>query len=144
VGASSDDTVDLLSRIDLFSGLSGRQLSRLAARAKEVHHEAGRVVTTEGNIGLGFHLILAGEATVSQGDTVRRRLGQGDYFGEISMIDGQRRSATVRAETPMRTLTVPHSTFEELVDQDPAFARGLLTVLCARLREAEKLALRPV
>jgi CRP-like cAMP-binding protein len=143
VGSSSTDTTGLLSRIDLFAGLSGRQLSRLATRAKEVHHEAGHVVTTEGNIGLGFHLILTGEATVSQGDTVRRRLGPGDYFGEISMIDGQRRSATVRAETPMRTLTVPHSTFEELVDQDPAFARGLLKVLCARLREAEKLAAHP-
>ena len=137
MAASPDDTAALLSRIDLFAGLSSRQLNRLAERAKEVQHEAGRTVTSEGNIGLGFHLILDGSAIVTQGDRVRRTLGPGDHFGEISMIDGQRRSATVTADTPMRTLTVPHSTFEELVDQDPAFARGLLKVLCARLREAE-------
>ena len=138
MATSATDTASLLSRIDLFAGLSGRQLGRLASRAKEVHHQAGRTVTSEGNIGLGFHLILDGQATVTQGSTVRRRLGPGDHFGEISMIDGRRRSATVTAETPMRTLTVPHSTFEELVDADPAFARGLLKVLCARLREAEE------
>ena len=138
MAASSDDNAALLARIDLFAGLSSRQLRRLAERAKEVQHPPGRSVTREGNIGLGFHLILDGEATVSQGESVRRRLGPGDHFGEISMIDGRRRSATVTADTPMRTLTVPHATFEELVDQDPAFARGLLKVLCARLREAEQ------
>ena len=94
-------------------------------------------MTTEGALGLGFHLILDGEATVSQGGTTLRKLGPGDYFGEISMIDGRRRSATVTAETPLRAAYVSHATFEELLDQDPGFARGLLKVLCARLREAE-------
>jgi CRP/FNR family cyclic AMP-dependent transcriptional regulator len=137
VTASSTDTRQMLARIDLFAGLSDRQLKRVLARAKEVNHEAGRNITTEGNVALGFHLILDGEVSVSQGGTVRRRLGTGDYFGEISMIDGQRRSATITTETPVRALTVSHATFEELLDQDPSFARGLLKVLCARLREAE-------
>jgi CRP/FNR family transcriptional regulator, cyclic AMP receptor protein len=132
------DVPALLARIDLFAGLSGRQLKQLAARAKEVRHESGHSVTSEGNVALGFHLILDGEATVTQGGALRRRLGPGDYFGEISMIDGQRRSATVTAATPLRALTVSHATFEELLDQDPGFARSLLTVLCARLREAEQ------
>ena len=136
--ADSADTADLLSRVDLFTGLSGRQLKRLAERSKEVRHDPGHDVTTEGALGLGFHLILDGEASVSQGGTERRRLGPGDYFGEISMIDGQRRSATVTAETPLRAAYVSHATFEELLDQDPAFARGLLKVLCSRLREAER------
>ena len=135
--ATTGETAQLLGTIDLFAGLSRRQLDRLASRAKEVTHAAGRSVTTEGNLALGFHLILDGRATVTQGGAVRRTLGPGDHFGEISMIDGKPRSATVTAETPMRTVTVTHATFEELVDQDPAFARGLLTVLCARLREAE-------
>jgi CRP-like cAMP-binding protein len=135
--AASSDTARLLGQVDLFAGLSGRQLDRLASRAKEVQHAPGRTVTTEGNVALGFHLILEGQATVTQGSAVRRSLGPGDHFGEISMIDGKPRSATVTADTAMRTLTVPHATFEELVDQDPAFARGLLKVLCARLREAE-------
>ena len=54
------------------------------------------------------------------------------------MIDGKRRSATVTAESPLRTVTVSHATFVELLDQEPGFARTLLTVLCARLREAEQ------
>lgn len=135
--ASSTDSTQQLARIDLFSGLSDRQLKRLRSRAKEVHHDAGRTITTEGNVALGFHLIIEGEVAVSQGGRLRRRLGPGDYFGEISMIDGHRRSATITTETPVRALTVSHATFEELLDQDPSFARGLLTVLCARLREAE-------
>ena len=134
---TASDISQMLSRVDLFAGLSGRQLKQLTARAKEVRHEAGQSVTSEGNVALGFHLILEGEASVTQRGTVRRRLGPGDHFGEISMIDGQRRSATVTAETPLRTITVSHATFGELLDQDPAFARTLLTVLCARLREAE-------
>jgi CRP/FNR family cyclic AMP-dependent transcriptional regulator len=135
--ADSADTADLLARVDLFTGLSGRQLKRLAERSKEVRHEPGHEVTSEGALGLGFHLILDGEASVSQNGTELRRLGPGDYFGEISMIDGKRRSATVTAETPLRAAYVSHATFEELLDQDPGFARGLLAVLCARLREAE-------
>lgn len=135
---ATPDIAQMLSRIDLFAGLSGRQLKQLTARAKEVHHEPGQSVTSEGNVALGFHLIVEGEALVTQGGVERRRLGPGDHFGEISMIDGQRRSATVTAETPLRTITVSHATFGELLDQDPGFARTLLTVLCARLREAER------
>jgi CRP/FNR family transcriptional regulator, cyclic AMP receptor protein len=134
---ATPDVAQMLSRIDLFAGLSGRQLKHLTGRAKEVHHDAGQSVTSEGNVALGFHLILDGDATVTQGGAVRRRLGPGDHFGEISMIDGQRRSATVTAETPLRTLSISHATFGELLDQDPGFARTLLAVLCARLREAE-------
>jgi CRP-like cAMP-binding protein len=135
---AESDVAGMLSRIDLFGGLSNRQLRHLAGRAKEVHHDPGQPVTSEGNLALGFHMILDGEATVTQGGATLRRLGPGDHFGEISMIDGKRRSATVTAETPLRTVTVTHATFVELLDQDPSFARTLLTVLCARLREAEQ------
>ena len=135
--ADSADTATLLSHVDLFAGLSGRQLKQLADLSKEVRHAPGHAVTTEGALGLGFHLILDGEASVSQSGAQLRRLGPGDYFSEISMIDGRRRSATVTAETPLRAAYVSHATFEELLDQDPGFARGLLKVLCARLREAE-------
>ena len=134
---AESDVAELLSRIDLFAGLSRRQLKQLAARANEVRHDAGHVVTTEGRPALAFHMILEGQVTVTQGGTVLRTLGPAEHFGEISLIDGQRRSATVTAETPLRTITVSHATFGELLDQDPSFARTLLAVLCARLREAE-------
>jgi len=132
------DVAELLSRIDLFAGLSRRQLRKLAADAREVRHGAGHVVTIEGRPGLGFHLILEGQVAVTQANSVRRTLGPGDYFGEISMIDGQGRSATVTTMAPMRAVAVSHAAFDRLLDDDPGFARGLLLVLCNRLREAEQ------
>ncbi len=61
----------------------------------------------------------------------------GEYFDKIAMIDGKPRSATVNAAEPMRTLAISHADFQELVKDEPEFARGLLLLLCARLREAE-------
>ncbi len=66
-----------------------------------------------------------------------RTLGPGDYFGEISMIDGRPRSATVTALEAMRLMAIPHQDFEAVVDADPEVARHLLKTLCARLCEAE-------
>jgi CRP-like cAMP-binding protein len=134
---TSQNTAELLSKIDLFSGLSGRQLKKVIGRARVVDHEAGREIAHEGLGGLAFHLVLSGEVAVSIGGTEVRRLHPGDYFGEISMIDGKPRSATVTVTEDTRTLAIPHQVFEELTGEEPEFARGLLKLLCARLRQAE-------
>jgi CRP-like cAMP-binding protein len=126
-----------LAGVDLFQGLSRGQLKRLAAAAKEVPQPAGKTVASEGQGGLAFHYIVEGSATVSKDGRELRRLGPGDYFGEISMIDGRPRSATVTAQEPMTVLAIPHQDFEAVIDEDPGFARQLLKTLCARLREAE-------
>ena len=73
----------------------------------------------------------------SRGGREVRRLGPGDYFGEISLIDGKPRSATVTAAGSLTTLAVPHLAFSEMLDENPAAARDVLIQLCARLREAE-------
>jgi CRP/FNR family transcriptional regulator, cyclic AMP receptor protein len=126
-----------MAGVDLFRDLSKSQLKRLALASKEVSHPPGKVVAAEGLGGLAFHFILEGSATVSKDGRELRTLGPGDYFGEISMIDGRPRSATVIAVDPMKALAVPHQDFEALVDDDPGFARHLLKTLCGRLREAE-------
>jgi CRP/FNR family cyclic AMP-dependent transcriptional regulator len=82
-------------------------------------------------------VILDGTATVSKAGVDKRTLGAGDHFGEISMIDSKRRSATVTATEPLTALAVPHLAFQSLLDDDPTCARETLMVLCARLREAE-------
>jgi CRP/FNR family cyclic AMP-dependent transcriptional regulator len=127
----------VLADVDLFRDLSRAQLKRLAFACREVSHPQGKAVATEGLGGLAFHLILEGSATVSKDGRELRTLGPGDYFGEISMIDGRPRSATVTAVEPLKVLAVPHQDFEAVVDEDPGFARQLLKTLCARLREAE-------
>ena len=126
-----------LAAVPLFAGLSKRQRSRMVDASRVVQHGAGREIATEDEGALALHVILEGAATVSKGGVERRTLGAGDYFGEISMIDGKRRSATVTAAEPLTTLAVPHLAFQSMLDDDPTMAREMLKVLCARLREAE-------
>jgi CRP/FNR family transcriptional regulator, cyclic AMP receptor protein len=128
---------DMLAEVDLFSGLSTRQMRKLVDRGRTVPHESGQQVAAEGLGSLAFHLVLDGRATVSVAGKEVRTLGSGDYFGEISMIDGKPRSATVTATEPMTTLAIPHQEFERLLADEPEFANALLKTLCARLREAE-------
>jgi CRP/FNR family transcriptional regulator, cyclic AMP receptor protein len=128
---------DMLAEVDLFSGLSRRQVRKLFDHGRKVPHESGKQVSSEGLGSLAFHLILDGAATVSVSGTAVRTLGSGDYFGEISMIDGKPRSATVTVTEPTTTLAIPHQDFERLLADEPDFARGLLMTLCARVREAE-------
>jgi CRP/FNR family cyclic AMP-dependent transcriptional regulator len=131
------DREAMIAGVDLFGGLSKGQLRQLAGTAKEVSHPPGKVVAAEGLGGLAFHLVLEGQATVSRDGRELRTLGPGDYFGEISMIDGRPRSATVTAGDSLRVLAIPHHEFDALLEQDADFARAILKTLCARLREAE-------
>jgi CRP-like cAMP-binding protein len=127
----------VIASVDLFRDLSKSQLRRLAEASIEVSHPPGKAVAREGRGGLAFHLIIEGSATVSKDGRVLRTHGPGDYFGEISMIDGLPRSATVTAIEPLKAVAIPHVDFEGVIDDDPEFARHLLKTLCARLREAE-------
>jgi CRP/FNR family transcriptional regulator, cyclic AMP receptor protein len=126
-----------LAAVPVFAGLSRRQVGKLVDASKETRHQAGHELAKEGEGALALHLITSGTAAVSVHGTSVRTLSQGDYFGEISLIDGKPRSATVSAETDLTTLAVPHHAFQKLLEDDPGFAAGLLKLVCARLREAE-------
>ncbi|HEU5454771.1 MAG TPA: cyclic nucleotide-binding domain-containing protein, partial [Nocardioides sp.] len=89
----------------------------------------GKRVAGEGELGYGFHRILSGRATVSRGSHKIRSLGVGDYFGEITMIDGKPRSATVTVDEEVRALAIDHGVFEALLDDQPEVARGMLKTL---------------
>jgi len=95
------------------------------------------VVAEERTPGGRFFLILDGEAKVTVGNRTRRVLRAGDYFGEISLIDGQPRSATIVAATPLRTLALAEWNFRSALLTNPGIARKLLVELCRRLRSAE-------
>jgi CRP/FNR family cyclic AMP-dependent transcriptional regulator len=126
-----------LAAVPIFAGLSRRQRSSLQHGSRIVQHPAGKEVSAEGQGALALHVVLEGTAMVTVGGHDKRTLSTGDYFGEISLIDGKPRSATVIATEPLTTLAVPYQVFQSVLDDDPTCARGLLTVLCARLREAE-------
>jgi CRP/FNR family cyclic AMP-dependent transcriptional regulator len=131
------DPVELLRSVDLFDSLTDRQLKALAARTRVTDHAAGHEIATEGQEGVGFHLILSGHASVLVGGTETRKLGPGDYFGEVALIDGQLRSATVRTDEPVKTLALTSWEFRPLLDEDPALTKSLLLKLVGRLRDAE-------
>ncbi len=126
-----------LAEIPLFSGLSKRQRARLLEQATVVEHPDGREIAREGKGALAMHVVIEGTATVTVRGRDVRTLRPGDYFGEISMIDGEPRSATVSGGESLRTLLVPHPAFKRLLRDDPAIAQQMLLLLCARLREVE-------
>jgi CRP/FNR family cyclic AMP-dependent transcriptional regulator len=128
---------DILPAIDIFSSLSRRQVKKLVSAGREVRSEAGKAIAEEGLGALAFHVILEGTAEVSRAGSQLRSLGPGDYFGEISMIDGKPRSATVSATSDVTAFAIPHAQFKALLQTDSDFAAALLVALCARLREAE-------
>ena len=134
----ADELMARLSATDLFSGLSKRAMTRVAKAGREIKHVDGHEVIVEGHGAVGFHLITNGTARVTTGDTVRRTLGVGDYFGEISAIDGRPRSASVEAIENLSTFAIDPAVLNTLIDENPAFARQLLKLLCSRLREAER------
>jgi len=131
------DPESLLAAIDLFNGLSPEQVRKLVDRGRLIPHQTGRQLTSEGDHAHALHVILKGRATVTVAGSEVRTIGSGDYFGEISMIDGKPRSATVTATEPMTTLTISHTEFQRLLTQDPDFGRRLLTSLSARLRDVK-------
>ena len=132
----SDDRLEQLRSVPLFAGLKDRELKDVLGRTREVEHSSGEIVE-EGAKGIGFHLILEGAAVVVQHGEVRRTLGPGDYFGEISLIDGKPRSATIRPDGVVRTLSLAAWNFEPLLEKHPKLAHELLLGLCAHVREAE-------
>src|SRR5690348_11524887 len=110
--------VDMLGATPLFSGLSRKELETVLKTAREVDHAAGGAVVAEGSEGVGFHLILSGSATVTQRGRVLRTLGPGDSFGDIALIDGGKRSATVTADAPLHTLSLASWEFKPLLEDN--------------------------
>jgi len=127
----------MLGSVGLFEGLSNKELSQISKSAREVEFEPGSAIVKEGEEGVGFHLILSGRAKVTVRGRTRKSLGPGKFFGELSLIDELPRTATVIAETTVRTLSLVSWEFLPLVDKTPSIARKLLVEMCRRLREAE-------
>ncbi len=131
-------TIEMLKSVPLFEGLSKRELDAIYRTGKQVEFEAGHDIVEEGATGVGFHLILDGEVDVLVGGRRRARLGRGDYFGEMSLLDGGPRSATCRTATDVTTLSLTPWAFISLVERTPSIPRKLLVELSKRLRALER------
>jgi CRP-like cAMP-binding protein len=127
------DRVALLKQVPLFADLDRRDLEQVAESLKERTFGAGETVATEGERGVGFFIIQEGEARVSIGGDERRRLGPGDYFGEIALIAETDRTATVSAETELRCLGMTFWDFRPLVESNGKIAWKLLQSLAQQM-----------
>jgi CRP/FNR family cyclic AMP-dependent transcriptional regulator len=136
--AKSNPAMDLLQTVDLFCSLSKRDLAKVADALKEMDFNAGDVVTAEGDKDARFYIIADGQARVSIGGRNRAILSHGDYFGEIALIDGEPRSATIVAESALRTFTLAPWNFKPLLKENPDITLTILKEMCRRLRSVER------
>jgi CRP/FNR family cyclic AMP-dependent transcriptional regulator len=125
-----------LERVPLFAGLGKRHLRKIAGASTVAHVPAGQHIVREGFSAEAFYVVLEGEAVVS-GTPAISRLGAGDFCGELGLLDGSPRSASVMAETDVVAVRLPRKEFLDLVDHRPEIARALLADLATRVRRLE-------
>jgi CRP-like cAMP-binding protein len=120
------DTTQLLKQVPLFSDLDGRELEQVAESMKRREFSAGQEIAREGESGVGFFVIEDGNAKVTVHGDERRRLGPGDYFGEIALIAQGARTATVTADTDLVAYGMTFWDFRPLVEGNATIAWKLL------------------
>jgi CRP-like cAMP-binding protein len=135
---SQDTKVQALKRAPLFDGLSRKELTQLARVSEDLEVEKGRMLCKEGETGQEFFVIIDGDVEVTRkGRRVAMR-GGGEFVGEIALLEGTPRMATVKAKTPLRFFVLTRSAFRALVDQNPTVERKVMRTLARRLVELSK------
>jgi CRP/FNR family cyclic AMP-dependent transcriptional regulator len=132
------ETATVLGGVPLFMDLRKRDLQHLAKEADELSFDKGERIVEEGMRGEALFVVLAGNGRVSRGG---RKVGEvlpGDFFGELSALDGGPRTATIVAVTPMRVLRVFRRTLTELINEDPRISLKLLDGMTRRIRQVER------
>ncbi len=124
----------LLRSIAIFSGCSNGELTRIAPLATEHDFEPGHILTVQGEPGDEFFVIVKGSASAFRGRFAVATLGPGQFFGELALLDGGMRTATVVADTKMRLLVMSKQEFSSLNLVTTSVARRIAAELGARLR----------
>lgn len=131
----SSDYLDHLAAIRLFSSCSKRDLQRIAKASDEIQVDVGRELTVQGALGHEAFVIVDGQADVTIDGVVVNTLGPGEHFGELALLDGAPRMATVTATSPMRVLVIDQRAFLALLDEVPGLARKVMVTLAAMVRD---------
>ena len=129
--------LDDLARLPVFKACSKRELEAVARIGTAIPVTPGYVLTRQGRVGHEFFIVLRGEASCAIDGREVARFGPGDFFGEMSLIDHQARSATVVAETDMEVIAIDVREFNAMLTTTPAAARAILSTLSLRLRDAQ-------
>jgi CRP-like cAMP-binding protein len=132
---TTDRKIELLGTVALFDGIGPDGLAAVARQAEEVDFPAGRPIVRQGEIGTGFYLITAGRTRVVRDGETLAELGPGEFFGELSVLDGEPRTAAVVSETQTTCLAIPSWKFDTLLESQPRVAIAILRGVARRLRD---------
>ena len=127
---------ELLAACPLFRGIGADGVRALAERATEVDFPAGHVIARQGEIGTGFFVVVSGGVRVVRDGTVLAHLGPGEFFGELSVLDGRPRNAMVATESATTCLALASWDFDAALTENPRIALAILRGVATRLREA--------
>ena len=137
--ATKKPGIRLLAKVPLFSGLSQAHLRTVASLAEEVRYSPGRMIVRTGTPGVAFYVIVDGTAKVIRGTIATAKgtweLGPGDFFGEMALLDGGPRTASVVAETPLTTVRIERAQFRRMLREEPDIALKLLEGMATRMRD---------
>lgn len=131
---TTERKIPLLREVALFDGIDLDGLAMIAERAIEVDFAEGRTIVRQGEVGTGFFLVTSGGARVVQDGTTIAEYGPGDFFGELSLLDGGPRIASVMATAPTTCLAIASWDFEALLESQPRLAIAILKGVARRLR----------
>ena len=132
-----DQRVDALGKVPLLAGLSKRDRARILRLGKEVEFLPGEVIVSAGDTARDFYLILRGKGDLNVPGIRRDTLGPGAYFGEITVLDGGPRTATVTAQGHVSALRIDGKDFVGLLDRYGSIGRKILVEMTKRVRRAE-------
>ena len=135
---ANKDVVERLSRVPIFAGCSKRDLQTIAKAIKPIQHPPGSVVAAEGEPGAGLFIIDSGDARVTIGGKTINTLGAGDFFGEMALLDGGPRTATVTAKSDLSLFVLTEWVYRGLLTEHPSIAIRTLEAVAPRLRRATK------
>lgn len=127
-------TIDVLRGVPLFSGMTDLAIESIAGMTRETAFADGAEIVHEGDEADTFIVLIDGSARVDRGGHPIRDLGRGDFLGEMSLLDGGRRTATVTALEPVSALVVSRSDFRRLIDDFAAVRYDILSALSQRVR----------
>lgn len=130
------ETIELLKEVPLFATFSKKQLKSVKKTAKEKEFKSGEMIVREGDASnTGFYLILDGQVEVKQDDSTLSKLGSGQFFGEMAVLDEKPRSADVVATTDTKCLLLTSWDFKALIKTYPDMATKVIAELANRLRQ---------
>jgi CRP-like cAMP-binding protein len=132
---TQDRRATLLATTPLFAEVDAAGMERIAERAVEVAFAPDHVIARQGEIGTGFFVIVSGGARVIRDGAVIARLGPGEFFGELSVLDGMPRVAQVIADGPTVCLALASWDFEAVIHDEPVVALAVMRGLARRLRD---------